>query len=108
MRSEQYYKIDPQLLREQFKVRNLPLTKSSCELGYSHAWLSNTIREGRISVVGAKLLQATYNIQPESYVIQEKPKEEEKEPGKYGIDEKKLYSIIYGAVYQAMKRALSE
>ena len=112
MRGKTYYKIDSNKLREQLDLRKLPLTKTSQSIGYSHAYLSNTLRNGKISMAGVKLLQAEFNIQPDSYLLpsEETEKAEKKPEYVIGSDDfwKKAYQVFYGAVYQAMKRALSE
>ena len=78
-------------------------------LGRSHSYASHLVM-GQAFIDD---LKKYYNINPEDIdampVCKEKPESNEKpESDAHGIDYDQLYRRIYGAVYQAVKKALSE
>lgn len=104
--------IDGEALRREFRVRNVWLKDASIKLGYDPSYLSKASKVGRISKSTTLLIQAMYNINPDIYVVKEEPKAEVVEvvqhAGLTDDDFQKLYKVIYSAVYEATKRALSE
>ena len=109
--------IDGEALRREFRVRNVWLKDASANLGYDPSYLSKASKVGRISKSAMLLIQAMYNINPDIYVVKEEPKSEEvkaevvevvQHSGLTDDDLQKLYKVIYTAVYEATKRALSE
>ena len=110
--------IDSDALRKELKKRNLTGTEVSLGVGYrDKTSFSKILRSGRISPVICKALQREYNIDPESYLVPEKTSEQEEtnvtviptiEIEKFADIKDELYRVIYGAVYAAVKKALSE
>ena len=78
-------------------------------LGKSHSYGSHLV----INQAFVDGLKKYYGISPEDIdavpVCKEKPESNKKsESDDHGIDYDQLYKCIYGAVYQAVKKALSE
>lgn len=109
--------INGDALRNEFKIRKITLVEASLKLGYDASYLSHAVRDGLIRRSAMLLIQAMYNIDPDIYVVKEEPKVEEakaevvevvQHSGLTDDDFQKLYKVIYSAVYEATKRALSE
>lgn len=101
------YTFSRKKLKDIIKSKGLTQAKMSIALGRSHAYLSN----GIISNEFLKGLEKYYGISGED--IEAKPVDGSKgsenvteEPKAVDYDE--LYKCIYGAVYQAVKKALNE
>lgn len=107
--------INGELLRAEFKTRGVMLTDASVKIGYDESYLSKAIRQGLMPKSVMLLIQAMYNIDPEIYLIKDEPEKVEtsvvevvQHTGLTEEDFQKLYKVIYTAVYEATKRALSE
>lgn len=101
------YDIDGDNLEKELRIRGLNKAKASNKLGFCNSYFSTVISQGFITQRTAKMLEDMLNIKKESYIKQnlvEEPPENDADD----LDYHKLYRVIYGAVYQAMKRALSE
>ena len=101
-------------LRNEFAVRKLFMSEVSEKCGFEKSYFSKCIREGKIGKPAVTLLDRMYNIKFEDYRIddvREMQKTESSDSESLAITEevsKVLYDIIYSAVYEAMKKALSE
>lgn len=107
--------INGEALRAEFKTRGVKLMDASVKIGYEESYLSKAIRQGLMPKSTMLLIQAMYNIDPEIYLIKEEPEKVEtsvvevvQHSGLTDDDFQKLYKVIYSAVYEATKRALSE
>lgn len=109
--------INGEALRAELKKRGVTGVTVSSAMGYDITYISHAIRHNTIAKTAIKLLQTMYNINPDIYVVKEKPKTEEvkaevvevvQHSGLTDDDFQKLYKVIYSAVYEATKRALSE
>lgn len=107
--------INGEALRAEFKTRGVTLLDASVKIGYDESYLSKAIRQGLMPKSTMLLIQAMYNIDPEIYLIKEEPEKVEtsvvevvQHTGLTEEDFQKLYKVIYTAVYEATKRALSE
>lgn len=109
--------INGEALRLGLKKRGLLGVTVSKAIGYDQTYISHAIRGNRIAKSAVLLLQTMYNINPDIYVVKEEPKPEEakaevvevvQHSGFTDDDFQKLYKVIYSAVYEATKRALSE
>ena len=102
--------IDADKLRKELLVRKLTFEGVGIELGYGKTYMNNCFRLGRVAHNVMQMLQMRYNIDPDSYVLKEEPKkvvEESKETFE-SVTKEDLYKIIYSAVYEAVKQALTE
>ena len=106
--------IDGERLRAELEKRQLKQTIVSCQIGYEASYLNKCITFNKIARPAINLLQINYGISFDDY---KRIEEETKEPQmvevvqQIGFSEEEqriLYKIIYSAVYEAMKRALSE
>lgn len=107
--------INGEVLRAEFNTRGVTLLDASVKIGYDESYLSKAIRQGLMPKSTMLLIQAMYNIDPEIYLIKEEPEKVEtsvvevvQHTGLTEEDFQKLYKVIYTAVYEATKRALSE
>ncbi len=109
--------INGEALRAELKKRGLLGVTVSKAIGYDQTYISHAIRHNTIAKTAMMLLQTMYNINPDIYVVKEEPKPEEvkaevvevvQHSGLTDDDFQKLYKVIYTAVYEATKRALSE
>lgn len=92
-------------LYAEFKKRDIRPAKVSEQLGYSKWYLSNSASRGYLSLVCIRALEREYGIKPENYVCIEEKVEEKVTPPVVDFDYEKLSSVIYEAVYTAVKRA---
>lgn len=109
--------INGEALRLELRKKGLLGVTVSKAIGYDQTYISHAIRDNRIARSAVLLLQTMYNINLDSYVVKEEPKLEEvkaevtevvQHVGLTDDDFKKLYNVVYSAVYEATKRALSE
>ena len=107
--------IDGEKLREELKTRGVTLMDASIKIGYDGSYLSKATRAGMMPKSSMLLIQAMYNIDPDSYRIKDEPIDVETSvvevvhhTGLTDEDIEKLYKVIYSAVYKATKRALEE
>lgn len=109
--------INGEALRAELKKRGVTGVTVSSAIGYDNTYISHAILHNTIAKTAMRLLQTMYNIKPDSYVVKEEPKPEEVKAevaevvqysGLTDDDFQKLYKVIYTAVYEATKRALSE
>lgn len=105
--------IIPEKLEYELKVRHLSNGDVSGALGHGRNYITDAYRRKRINAPSVKLLDMLYNIKPESYTVIEKAEEEDSEdiePVREStiIDYEFLESVIYRAVYNAVKKAWSE
>lgn len=101
-------------LKKILEDRFLTFSEVSIECGYNESAISRCIARNSMTKILIKALELRYNIRPEDYVIPEqKPEPEAPEqmsflPGKVEIDYICLKSVIYEAVYEAVKKAWGE
>ena len=109
--------INGEALRLELKKRGILGVTVSKAIGYDQTYISHAIRDNKIAKSATLLLQTMYNINPDIYVVKEEPKPEKvkaevvevvQHSGLTADDFQKLYNVIYSAVYEATKRALSE
>ena len=105
--------IIPEKLEYELKVRHLSNGDVSGALGHGRNYITDAYRRRRINSSSVKLLDMLYNIKPESYTATEKVDEvdcEAVEPVREStvIDYEQLESVIFRAVYNAVKKAWSE
>ena len=102
--------IDADKLQRELTKRGLKGSKVGLELGYSDGMISSIKKTGRMTVSFSQMLESSYNIKPETYVIPEDNELVKNEDAEAGvkIDYRELYNCIYGATYQAVKRFASE
>lgn len=109
--------INGEALRLELRKRGLLGVTVSKAIGYDQTYISHAIKDNRVARSAVLLLQTMYNINPDIYVVKEEPKTEEvkaevaevvQHVGLTDDDFQKLYKVIYTAVYEATKRALSE
>ena len=101
------YTFSREKLKDIIKSKGLTQAKMSTALGRSHGYLSN----GIISNEFLKGLEKYYGISGED--IEAKPVDGSKgsenvTEGPKAVEYDELYKCIYGAVYQAVKKALNE
>lgn len=112
MARSQSIEIDGNRLREEFKIRNLAFSDASSRCGYEASYFSKVCKLGKITQPAINLLKANFNIDYDSYAVEETiVLETKKESAEFTITDEvsdKLYQIIYSATYHAMKQALSE
>lgn len=105
--------IDSEKLSAILKKRNLNAVEISRKIGYNDHYISQAIVRGKMSKPTAVALKNYYNIDRADYelVIQPEPEEQPIIPAPVSpepIDYDRLGSIIYNAVYEAVKKAWSE
>lgn len=108
--------INGEALRAEFKARGVTLFDASAKIGYDESYLSKATRQGMMPRSTMLLIQAMYNIDPEIYRVKAEPEkkvetsvvEVVQHSGLTEEDFQKLYKVVYTAVYEATKRALSE
>ena len=102
--------IDSMKFRNAFKLRGEPLSHVGPAIGYGHAFANNVIKRECITASATKLIEMYYHLPYDAYKpeeeVQEQPVVEESTAVNESFDYDKLYHIIYGAVYEAMKKAL--
>lgn len=101
------YTFSREKLKDIIKSKGLTQAKMSIALGRSHGYLSN----GMIDKGFFEALEKYYGISGED--IEAKPVDGSKgsesvTEGPKAVDYDELYKCIYGAVYQAVKKALNE
>lgn len=112
--SENMIKIDGNKLYQAMKERGFTPTKICREIGVNGGYFANAKSRGSIANMMIVLLESRYGIPRDTYVV----KEEEEEVSVVEVvqhddffseeNQQKLYKLVYSAVYNAMKRALSE
>ena len=110
--------IDGNRMYEVFKERDLHPTQIAKEIGVNQGYFSNAKYTNRMSLLVVSLLESKYDIPRELYLPVEEEKVEEttaqiievvQQPDIFSEEnQKKLYKLMYSAVYNAMKCALSE
>lgn len=113
MPSNSMMQIDSEKLSAILKKRNLNAVEISRKIGYNDYYISQAIVRGKMSKPTAVALKNYYNIDREDYelVIQPEPEEQAIIPAPVSpepIDYDRLGTIIYNAVYEAVKKAWSE
>lgn len=110
-------KIDGQKLRDIFKKRGLYMRDVSRTCGYEDCYFSKAVNNHKMSKTASIVLQDRYKIYPDDYAPDKDvvPVEVETviesvkpEPVISEDTAKLLHKIIYSAVYEAMKKALTE
>lgn len=103
-------KADKAKLYDEFKKRNLSVSQVSKEMGRGPNYITEQIKQGFISLPCATFLKVRYNINEKDYAPEEETKPVVIEPTKTidPIDYEKLATVIYDAVYEAVKKAWSE
>ena len=112
--SREKFEIDGQKLREEFKKRNLSLTQVEKECGFGQSTMSHWCSKNYITKMVREMLALRYNIQFDTYKkVEEVPQVENQvvevvqHHSLTEEDWKQLYTVIYSATYEAMRRALS-
>lgn len=105
----QKVEVDRDRLYNSLKVRGLVAQTISLEMGFSKWFIANSASRGHISASAAKLLETMYGIKPDEYMpikamVKDNPVDTQLQV-KFEIDYDKLSSVIYDAVYTAVKRA---
>ena len=113
--SENMVKIDGEKLYEQFKERGFYITKLCKDIGVNSGYFSNAKYRGSMANMMIVLLESRYGIPRNTYVIEEKQESENAIVEVVSYDDffsednmKKLYQIMYSAMYNAVKQALNE
>lgn len=106
---EQKYTFNREKYKAVLKKKGLTQEMVSIALGRSHSYASHLV----IDQTFIDGLKKYYGINPEDIgavpSCKEKPESNENpESDDHGIDYDQLYKCIYGAVYQAVKKALNE
>ena len=106
-------KIDGEKLYEQFKERGITPTKICKDIGVNSGYFANAKHRGSIANMMIVLLESRYGIPRERYVLKSEPETAVVEvvtDKDFFAEEnqRKLYKIVYSAVYNAMRRALNE
>lgn len=99
--------IDGEKLRAELKKRALIAADVSHEIGYSGTYIKNACDSGKIRLAAAHMLKSLYNIEYDD-IAPDSETEEKHEPTTPVIDYEKMYRMIYCAVYEAVKKALTE
>lgn len=109
--SREKFEIDGQKLREEFKKRNLSLTQVEKECGFGQSTMSHYCSKNYITKMVREMLALRYNIQFDTYKKVEEAPQIESQPIEKPLlteeDWEHLHKVIYSAMYEAMKRALS-
>ncbi len=109
--------IDGARLRALLTAHNLSMAEVGRKMGYSSSYISQCIYSGYMRDICITLLEREYAIKYDDYkpvpvaevVAKDEPKNEVSEANDVAaFDYDKLYRIVYYAVYQATKHALSE
>lgn len=111
--------IDPVKLENELKKRGLAHRFVSREVGHGDSYIASCLNFKRISLASVQILKLRFNIDPTAYVVKapvakEKPisppTETTPDPASTTepIDYDRLGTIIYNAVYSAVKKAWSE
>lgn len=107
-------KIDGEKLYAQFKERGLSASKLCTDIGVNSGYFSNAKHRSSMANMMIVLLESRYGIPRNTYV------EEKKEPETTVVEVvshddffsednmKKLYQLMYSAMYNAVKQALNE
>lgn len=101
------YTFSREKLKDIIKSKGLTQAKMSTALGRSHGYLSN----GIISNEFLKGLERYYGIRGEDIeakLVDGSKGSENVTEGPEAVEYDELYKCIYGAVYQAVKKALNE
>ena len=114
-------KIDGEALREQFRKRGLAASRLCKDIGVYASYFANAMRRGVMPNMMIMILESCYDIPRDSYVLPEETEEKNEtettavEVISRSADDffseenmKKLYQLMYSAVYAAMKCALNE
>lgn len=107
-------RIDVEKLYKEVKERGFTMSKLCKDLGVNSGYFSNAKSRGTISNLAVVALESRFGIPRDSYVIKEESSNEVVEVVKTSDDffseenQRKLYKLVYTAMYNAMKRALSE
>ena len=110
---ENMVKIDGNKLYGQFKERGLTPARLCRELGINSGYFSNAKYRGSIANMMIVLLESRYGIPKDTYIVKEKVEDavvEVVSSDNFFTEDnmKKLYHIMYSAMYNAMKQALNE
>ena len=117
--------VDGVKLREIFKKRGLKMLEVSRDCGYEESYFSHVCRDNKITKSAMIILQDRYKIYPNEYELDKVESEiveseivhaellpvEVTQSTEFTISDdtaKKLHTIIYSAVYEAVKLALNE
>ena len=109
--------INAEALKKELKKRGLTASEASRKIGYKcPTALSKAMSSASMTPMAVTALQREYNIDPNLYVIKEEEPEVKEEKAvsptieieKFADIRDDLYRVIYGAVYAAVKKALSE
>lgn len=109
--------IKSDVLKNELKKRGLTASEASRKIGYKcPTALSKAMSNASMTSMTIAALQREYNIDPKLYVIKEEESEAKEEKAvsptieieKFADIRDDLYRVIYGAVYAAVKKALSE
>ena len=113
--SENMVKIDGEKLYEQFKERGLQTTKLCADIGVNSGYFSNAKYRSSMANMMIVLLESRYGIPRNTYVVEEKKEPETTVVEVVSHDNffsednmKKLYQLMYSAMYNAVKQALNE
>lgn len=102
--------INGEKLRKEFEARKLKMSYVSEECGFEKSYFSKCARENKIGKPAIALLDRLYNIRLDDYDVEDETRIEtiNTEPVLTEEVSKVLHDIIYSAVYEAVRRALSE
>lgn len=112
------FKINAEVLEEEFKKRNLSRGDVSEKMGRTRCYLTKKLPQGILNGGDAMLLDALFNIPRELYEVKEveeakenvqavsKDTEKQEVVVNLEVDYAKLYETIYNAVYNGTKKAL--
>ncbi len=111
--AENMIKIDSDKLYQQIKERGLTPVKICRDVGVNTGYFSNAKSRGTIANMMIVLLESRYGIPRDTYVVTEEEEVNVVEVVQHDDffseeNQQKLYKLVYSAVYNAMKRALSE
>ena len=111
--SENMIKIDGDKLYQQIKERGLTPAKICRDVGVNSGYFSNAKFRSSMANMMIVLLESRYGIPRDTYVVTEEEEVNVVEVVQHDDffsdeNQQKLYKLVYSAVYNAMKRALSE
>lgn len=105
-------KIDGEKLYAQFKERGITPAKLCRDLGLNTGYFSNAKYRGNIANMMIVLLESRYGISRDTYIVKDNEVtvvEATKSDNFFTEDNmKKLYQIMYSAMYNAVRQALNE
>lgn len=99
--------IDPERFAEAFKKRNLTFSETSVFCGFGNTYFTQCKNRGVIGKPAAKMLEQLYHMDKNEYAITPDPIKETPE-SLPPVDYDALETVIFKAVYEAVKKAWAE